>query len=68
MEAYQERVIEEVNQLQLKINKLADFLNSDKYDSIDDPDVLLEEQFTHMSEYRRVLNERIKTFSHDNTK
>ncbi len=63
MEAYQQRVLTERNDLDSKIRKLNVFLASPKSLEIDDDErSLLLEQLSYMKEYRRVLDLRINKF------
>lgn len=57
---FQERLIEEAKQLQLKLDKLQAFMNTEKFDDLGIDDVLdLESQFRIMSVYRAILQRRI---------
>lgn len=64
MQEYQNRVIEERQELDIKIGKLSDFTLSNKW-----ADVLVDEQnrilkqLTAMVKYLHILDERIKAFS-----
>lgn len=64
MEAYQERVIEEKQELDKKIEKLVLFINSDKFLSLsrEDAALLLDQQIA-MTTYSQILKERIARFS-----
>jgi hypothetical protein len=63
MEAYQERVITERDQLSDKINKLRTFLLGAQFAGLPLADRhLLKRQFLVMEEYRDILNERIHAF------
>lgn len=63
MKEYQERVIEEKNELDEKINKLYDFIGSDEYNSdITVNQVLLLDQFAIMKSYSNILLRRIEIF------
>jgi hypothetical protein len=63
METYQERVVAEKNELDVKIKSLRAFINSDEYNEIKENDqVLLCEQYEHMAKYTSVLSDRIKRF------
>lgn len=66
MEPYQERVVEEKNDLDGKIARLARFLNSGVLDtmSIEEVDIL-DEQLTYMQLYNGVLSKRISMFRKD---
>lgn len=60
---YQQRVIDEASELAQKIDKLRDFLYSDKFETIKKNDqILLFQQLGHMSAYLRVLKERMDNF------
>lgn len=60
---YQQRVIDEASELAQKIDKLRDFLYSDKFDTVKKNDqILLFQQLGHMSAYLRVLKERMDNF------
>lgn len=67
MEAYQERVIAEKEELDSKLSKLKDFCFGDdttifnKLTPVDRD--LLESQFTAMEEYSRILGKRISRFN-----
>ena len=63
MEAHQERVVAEADQLNERTNKLGAFLLSDLYKTL--PEVeqkRLARQHTVMTQYLQVLNERIADF------
>jgi hypothetical protein len=63
MEAYQERVVEEREQLGAKIDKLGSFVSSDVFKTVDDAEQKrLRRQLTIMQQYLQVLNERIAEF------
>ena len=63
MEAYQERVIEERNALQEKLEKLTSFFGTSLYHNLPQYQrEMLDKQHAHMASYRNVLNERIGTF------
>ena len=63
MKPYQERVITEKSDLDIKIEKLKSFLDGDIYISlpVDERKRLFLQHF-HMSEYSKVLGERIAAF------
>ncbi len=64
MESYQERVIEEKKELDEKINRLSNFINSDKYNQIDvSGRIRFDRQLAAMQTYSNILNERINTFT-----
>lgn len=60
MEAYQERVMKEKEDLDIKIHKLGLFLYQNKVS--EEETNLLEKQLTAMEEYSDVLRERIFLF------
>lgn len=63
MKLYQERVIEECNQLNCRLDKLAVFLSSDVFKSLPDIEKCdLYCQAAAMSEYQMYLNRRIARF------
>ena len=62
MEDYQQRVIDEKSQLDDKIKKLATFDWDDRSKVSKDESVLLANQLFFMTEYSRVLNDRILKF------
>ena len=60
---YQLRVFEERTALNLKLDSLADFIKGDVYKSLPaDEQERLNRQFGLMSDYSRVLSERIAKF------
>ena len=60
---HQERVVEESEELMVKIRKLHKFFDSEIYKKIDDDEQQrLLEQFEVMQKYWNILNERIKKF------
>lgn len=61
--AYQQRVIEELAQLEDRLNKLNAFLVSTAIGKVDDEDILLlMKQSVAMSALRDILSERISRF------
>ena len=63
MEAYQQRVIDERNELEEKINRLRVFIGTGTYIRLDTIDrELLRAQITLMISYSRVLTRRIERF------
>jgi uncharacterized protein YdcH (DUF465 family) len=64
MKAYQKRVVEEKNQLDDKIAKLTNFINtSEDYMELSSIEQeRLREQLTVMQRYAEILSERIKYF------
>lgn len=63
MEAHQQRVVDEKNELDEKATKLADFFTSDLYSSIGDAEkARLEAQYKVMQEYSHILGARIAAF------
>lgn len=63
MEDYQDRVIEEKNALDEKIVKLASFIFSDRFLVPKDEQERMESQFYAMTQYSRMLRERIYHFT-----
>lgn len=60
---YQQRVIDEASELAYKIDKLRDFLYSDKFDAVKKNDqILLFQQLGYMASYINILKERIDNF------
>lgn len=60
MQPYQQRVIEERNELQRRIEKLAAFLNSNAYSEVSNEEAhLLGMQLDSMRTYKNILDERI---------
>lgn len=63
MEAWQERVVQEKKELDAKIEKLFDFMCSAGYcDTTFEQRDLLRRQWSHMSDYSKILGERIAAF------
>ena len=61
---YQQRVLEEKEQLDVSIRKLDKFINSDEFTSsvVSDEQARLKLQLFLMKQYSDVLNERLKAF------
>ena len=64
MEDYQQRVIDEKEALDEKIEKLSTFIGSKLFETLnnDGQDILLQEQLSHMIAYSSVLEKRIELF------
>ena len=63
MESYQKRVVEEKVDLDGKIDRLTDFLDTDLFKSLDPAEQdRMRRQLGHMSAYSAVLGERIAAF------
>jgi hypothetical protein len=63
MEPYQQRVVEEKTELDIKLEKLETFLNGDIFESIpEDESRRLVRQRLVMAEYSTILGERIANF------
>ena len=61
MSDFKSRLVEEKNQLEEKLNKLDDFLSSEKVNGIEDlQKALLHVQATAMNTYLQCLKERIE--------
>lgn len=61
MEAHQQRVVDEKTELDVKLKKLSDFLETDKFKSLDEKErYLLKRQHEYMSNYSDILEERIE--------
>ena len=57
---YQDRMIEELEQLEERCTKLEAFLDTDVYDNLPDAEqVLLLAQSLHMASYHLLLSERV---------
>jgi hypothetical protein len=64
MDSYQERVIEEHKELDLKITKLELFLQTEMYEKLlRTPKELLILQYAYMQNYRNILERRIALFN-----
>lgn len=60
MSTFIERLRTEKQELDEKLTKLEDFLSTDTFTGLANVDkILLEKQFTVMSEYSRILNSRL---------
>lgn len=62
---HQLRVIEEQKELQIKLDALTNFIDSDNFTKVvtdEDERYLMIDQETHMKRYNRVLLKRIKNF------
>lgn len=64
MQPHQQRVVDEYNELTDKINRLEDFLQSEKFTVIvsEEEQILLAIQFQAMQRYQEILLERIELF------
>lgn len=62
MEAYQERVVQEKKELDVKIEKLIEFLKTDKALDLVEGYNLLWAQHKAMAEYSKILGDRIEAF------
>jgi hypothetical protein len=65
MEAYQERVVAEKNELDVKLRKLEDFIfrsGGRWFDVEEDERLRMVKQYGYMSDYSRILGERIANF------
>lgn len=63
LEPYQERLLEEKKELDIKLDKLTNFLKSEMFKKISPIDaILLENQRTIMVEYSAILAQRIALF------
>ena len=63
MEAYQERVVQELKDLQDKYDKLAAFMQQASYRALDKPEqARLAKQYVIMGQYIGVLKDRIAHF------
>lgn len=68
MKPHEERVVQEREELQDKLDKLSAFFDSKIYDMLSqDKRNRLLRQHGHMSDYRDVLDERIANFPKDAT-
>lgn len=66
LEAHQQRVVEEYNQLANKLNALRSFLRTVKERDLSELEVdLLQQQYGIMAAYAKVLSERIELFMKD---
>lgn len=63
MEPFQERVVEEHDELDTKIGKLTEFLESDQFDTVDPEEQhRLVQQLYVMELYLDILTQRVKAF------
>jgi hypothetical protein len=63
MKDYQQRVVDEKKELDEKINKLEQFITSEKINSVDPNEAFrLKTQLVTMINYSEILGERIKFF------
>ena len=63
MQPHQQRVVDEKQELDTKLEKLQSFFTNPIFDGLlDDEKARLKEQAHHMSEYSHVLGERIAAF------
>lgn len=63
MQTFKIRVIEELNELNLKINALNVFILSNVFKTLDHQDqILLQRQLDVMGAYRHILEQRIERF------
>lgn len=64
MEAYQERVVAESNELRERLNKLTQFIHGDAFQELDREDQqLMRRQSFYMEDYLAVLGKRIARFT-----
>jgi len=62
MEDFKVRLIKEITELRVKLDKITDFINSDKFDKLDySQSTLLNIQADAMSMYLKCLTARFKT-------
>lgn len=63
MELFQQRVVDEKTELDIKVLKLETFLNTDIFKSLDkDEQVRLVQQYVVMKRYSEILQSRINHF------
>ena len=63
LQDHEQRVIDEKEELQVKLNSLFDFLEKGKPDFINNDNwLLLNKQYQSMSEYNKILKQRIELF------
>ncbi len=63
MKKHEQRVVDEKNELDVKIEKLSDFFNTPIFDSLEDEDKsLLENQHNAMESYSDLLKMRVARF------
>lgn len=66
LQPHEKRVIDEQQELQIKLDALGSFLDKGQPSFIDDLNWnLLDKQFQHMSDYNEVLKQRISSFKKD---
>jgi hypothetical protein len=64
LEPYQQRIVDEKADLDGKIKRLMDFINSEKFKSVNTIEkTRLEQQFHIMLEYSKILRQRIHAFN-----
>lgn len=64
MEPHVQRMVEELGQLEERTDKLLNFLNSDKFDELDEINQeLLTSQYHAMSSYASILGARVRLAS-----
>ena len=60
---FQERVVQEKNELDVKIKKLDDFIHSEMHRNLpEDERLRMLRQFCHMKDYSNILGDRIAYF------
>lgn len=63
MQAYQERVVEEKQELDAKLQRLKDFIDSDAFAQLlSDEQIRMSEQYSIMETYSEILQRRIEAF------
>ena len=63
MEAYQQRVVDELNELGEKTEKLRDFFQHPTFSQLNEENqFLLSSQYFAMATYREILKRRVKLF------
>lgn len=63
LKPYQQRVVEELRELEAKVHKLACFVHSNPFWDLPDEDqLLLQEQLKAMNEYEHILRLRVQRF------
>ena len=63
MKPYQQRVVDETAELDLKLTKLVEFIKSDKFIKLPPPEIRrLKVQRMAMHSYAKMLRERIEAF------
>lgn len=64
MQPYQQRVVDEHDELNTKVGKLTDFLESDQFDTVDPEEQhRLVQQLFVMELYLDILTQRVKAFN-----